>query len=79
VKKSIFPPSLAEIKAYCQERKNTVNPQRFLDYYESKGWLIGKNHMKDWKAAVRTWEGNAFGKDDGLKVNQRSTMLDMEE
>lgn len=56
-KRSRFtPPSLDEVKAYCQERGNTVDAQRWLDYYTSNGWMVGKNHMKDWKAAVRTWE-----------------------
>ena len=45
-----------EVKAYCLERKNGVDPQAFVDFYESKGWMIGKNKMRDWKAAVRTWE-----------------------
>lgn len=49
-------PTLEEVKAYCAERKNTVDPVRFLDYYEANGWRVGKNPMKDWKAAVRTWE-----------------------
>ncbi len=51
------PPSLEEVKKYCEERKNTINPQSWIDFYESKGWMIGKNKMKSWKAAVRTWEG----------------------
>ena len=38
------------------ERRNGVDPQRFIDFYETKGWMVGKNKMKDWKAAVRTWE-----------------------
>lgn len=50
------PPTLEEVTAYCKERKNSVDPETFVDFYESKGWLIGKNKMKDWKAAVRTWE-----------------------
>lgn len=49
-------PTLEEITAYCKERGNSVNPQRFLDYYNSNGWKVGRNPMKDWKAAVRTWE-----------------------
>lgn len=49
-------PSLDEIRDYCNERQNGVDPERFYDFYESKGWKIGKNTMKDWKAAVRTWE-----------------------
>ncbi len=51
------PPSLEEVKKYTEERKNSVNPQNFIDFYSSKGWMIGKNKMKDWRAAVRTWEG----------------------
>lgn len=51
-------PTLEQIAAYCAERGNAVDPSRFLDYYESKGWLIGKSPMKDWRAAVRTWERN---------------------
>jgi len=49
-------PTFSEVKEYCIERKNNVDAQRFLDFYSSKGWMIGKNKMKDWKAAVRTWE-----------------------
>lgn len=50
------PPTLEEVKEYCRERGNEVDPEKFIDFYESKGWMIGKNKMKDWKAAVRTWE-----------------------
>lgn len=50
------PPSLSEVSAYCRERQNMVDPQRFIDYYTANGWKVGKNSMKDWKAAVRTWE-----------------------
>lgn len=49
-------PTLEEVKAYCEERRNGVDPQRFIDFYESKGWMIGKSRMKSWKACVRTWE-----------------------
>ena len=49
-------PSLESIREYCSARGNKVDPQAFFDFYESKGWMIGKNHMKDWKAAIRTWE-----------------------
>lgn len=51
-----IPPSLEEVTAYCNERKNNVDPQQFIDFYESKGWYVGKTKMKDWKACVRTWE-----------------------
>lgn len=49
-------PTVDEIRAYCLERKNNVDPQNFYDFYEAKGWMVGKNHMKDWRASVRTWE-----------------------
>ena len=49
-------PTLEEVAAYCRERKNNVNPQRFIDFYTSKGWKVGREPMKDWKACVRTWE-----------------------
>lgn len=55
--KNIFRvPSIDEIKEYCQQRQNNINANSFFDYYQSKGWMIGKNKMKDWKAAIRTWE-----------------------
>lgn len=54
--KRFIPPSVDEVNTYCQERNNSIDPEAFVDFYESKGWMIGKNRMKDWKAAVRTWE-----------------------
>ena len=48
-------PSVEEIRAYCQERKSQVDAQQFFDFYESKGWMVGRNKMRDWKACVRTW------------------------
>lgn len=50
------PPTLEEVQAYCTERNNHIDAQRFIDYYTSNGWKVGKNPMKDWKAAVRNWE-----------------------
>jgi len=50
------PPTLEEVISYCKERNNSVDPQKWYDFYSAKGWMIGKNKMKDWKAAVRTWE-----------------------
>ena len=55
-RKRFTPPSIEEVKAYCAERKNNVDAERFINYYESNGWKVGKNPMKDWKAAIRTWE-----------------------
>lgn len=51
-------PTIEEVEQYCKERKNGIDAQRFIDYYTANGWKVGKNPMKDWKAAVRTWEKN---------------------
>lgn len=51
-----IPPTVEEVAAYCQERRNSVDPSAFVDFYASKGWKVGSNPMKDWRAAVRTWE-----------------------
>ena len=55
-RRSFQPPTIDEVKDYCWERKNGIDAQSFIDFYSSKGWMIGKNKMKDWKAAIRTWE-----------------------
>lgn len=55
------PPSAEEVQRYCLERCNSVDPVRFVDYYESNGWMVGRNKMKDWKAAVRAWERKEKG------------------
>lgn len=65
-RKRFSPPTHDEVKAYCAERKNNVDAERFVNYYESNGWMVGKSKMKDWKAAVRTWEKNSF---DNKKKN----------
>lgn len=52
------PPTQSEVEAYCRERGNSVDAQHFVDYYSANGWRVGKNPMKDWRAAVRTWEAN---------------------
>lgn len=54
--KRFAPPTLEEVSQYCNERQNGIDPQRFIDYYTSNGWKVGRNPMKDWKAAIRTWE-----------------------
>lgn len=56
--KKFIKPTLQEVQDYCNERKNKINPEQFIDYYESIGWKVGKNNMKDWKSAIRTWERN---------------------
>lgn len=50
------PPSVEQVRSYCQERGNRVDPQAFVDFYTSKGWKVGRDTMKDWQASVRTWE-----------------------
>ena len=70
-KKKIFtPPTVEEVRNYCHERANKVDAQSFVDFYSSKGWMIGKNRMKDWKAAVRTWERNNKGSPQANQFNQ---------
>lgn len=64
-KRTVFkPPTLEEVKAYCWERNKGVNPERWYNYYTANGWMVGRTKMKDWKAAVRTWEP------DNQKKNQ---------
>lgn len=50
-----IPPTVDEVRAYCTENGYHIDPERFVDFYSSKGWMVGKNKMKDWRAAVRTW------------------------
>lgn len=54
--KRFVKPSVDEVRTYCEERHNNVDPDTFIDFYESKGWKVGNQSMKDWKACVRTWE-----------------------
>ena len=56
--KKFISPSIEEVKKYCIERNNNIDAEHFVNYYDSIGWMVGKNKMKDWKAAVRTWERN---------------------
>lgn len=50
------PPTVEEVRTYCEERCNGIDAAAFVDFYAARGWMAGRNHMKDWKAAVRTWE-----------------------
>ena len=59
--KRFSPPSVEDVAAYCQERKNGIDADAFVDYYSARNWTMGKTKMKDWKAAVRTWERNRKG------------------
>lgn len=58
-------PSLGEIAAYCTERGNNIDPQQFFAFYESKGWRVGNQPMKDWRACIRTWETRERGNRQG--------------
>ena len=71
-RKRFTPPTLEEVQAYCFERQNGVDAERFIDYYTSNGWQVGKNKMKDWKAAVRTWEKSGYNKPTGKAQEQGS-------
>lgn len=67
-------PTISDIEQYCIERNNNVNAEHFFDYYESNGWKVGKNSMKDWKAAVRTWERSEYRKPTTKKTNTEQTL-----
>lgn len=70
--KKFIKPTLDEIRAYCAERNNTVDPEHFYDYYEANGWKVGKNAMKDWKASVRTWERNGYSEPKAERASKPS-------
>ena len=67
-------PTLSQITQYCLERNNNVNAEQFYDYYESNGWKVGKNAMKDWKAAVRTWERSEYRKPNSKKHSKEDAI-----
>lgn len=67
-------PTIFDVEQYCIERNNNVDPQHFVDYYESNGWKVGKNSMKNWKAAVRTWERNGYNQSAKLKSSKTDAM-----
>lgn len=75
------PPTLDEVRAYCKERNNKVDYERFVDFYTSKGWKVGNQPMKDWKAAVRTWERNGSQSSQPVKqvIAQQYTQRDYTE
>lgn len=79
--KKFVPPTVEEVASYCLERKNKVDAAYFVDHYTSNGWKVGKQNMKDWKAAVRTWEKNGYNqlskKQDAIEPNGYS--FDLEE
>jgi len=67
------PPSVDEVKDYCNERNNGIDPQSFIDYYQTNNWMRGKNKIKDWKACVRTWEARN-PKQENKKTNNYKPM-----
>lgn len=67
-------PSISDIKQYCMERNNNIDARQFYDYYESNGWKVGKNSMKDWKAAVRTWERSEYRKPNSKKNSKEDAI-----
>lgn len=67
---SVFkPPTIDEIKAYCEIRNNNIDAEMFFDFYQSKGWLVGKAKMKDYKAAIRTWEKSSKNNNQNQNTN----------
>ena len=63
-KRTVFkPPTIEEVRAYCLERGNSVDAERWHNHYIANGWMVGKTKMVDWKAAVRTWERNGYDRD----------------
>ena len=73
-KKRFVKPIVEDVKQYCIERNNNVNAEQFYDYYESNGWKVGKNSMKDWKAAVRTWERSEYRKPNSKKNSKEDAI-----
>ena len=71
--KTFKKPTIEEVAAYCKERGNGVDTQQWYDFYTSNGWKVGKNPMKDWKAAVRTWERNGINSGDNGRNGQKTT------
>lgn len=70
--KRFIRPTVEQVQEYCNSRNNGISGQEFVDYYDSKGWKVGKSPMKDWKAAVRTWENNRKGMYNEQSDNAKS-------
>ena len=76
-RKRFTPPTVDQVREYCRERGNRIDPQRFVDYYTSNGWMVGKNKMKDWKAAIRTWEQKENPQKRSTPARSSNPFLDM--
>ena len=75
-------PTIEEVRSYCKERNNSVDAERFFNYYESNGWKVGRNSMKDWRACIRTWERNNLSsgkKEDIIPVYDTSKNPEFDE
>ena len=67
--KRFIPPTVEEVAEYCKERGNSINPQYFVDYHIARDWILSNGKkMKDWKATIRTWEGNNYNRNKPVKV-----------
>ena len=77
--KAFQKPSIEDVREYCVERGNNVDPESFVNFYESKGWMVGKNKMKDWKAAVRTWERSRKADSSGGKKQDKPKFTDFDQ
>jgi predicted phage replisome organizer len=78
-RKRFSPPSLDDVSAYCKERGNTVDAETFIDFYSGKGWMVGKNKMKDWKACIRTWEKrDSYGSESKPSARKGKTVIEQQ-
>jgi hypothetical protein len=73
--KKFLKPTLDQVRDYCNDRCNGIDPNSFMDFYESKGWKIGKNPMADWKAAVRTWEKNQKNNSNLVPISRSNEVI----
>lgn len=74
--RKFVPPTPEEVKSYCAERQNRVDPEKWLAHYEANGWRVGRNPMKDWRAAVRTWEKSEFNGQTKEKSKWNDKIMD---
>ena len=77
-KKKFKKPTLEEVQQYCLERNNNISAEKFIDYYESNGWKVGRNSMKNWKATVRNWEKNQQEKQNNVKTYKSNYEISQE-
>lgn len=68
-------PTIEEVSEYVATRLIQIDPEAFVDFYESKGWVVGRAKMKCWKSAVRTWEKRQQAKPVGTITSTRHTSL----